>query len=763
MKFNIYAADVTGVETNTLYPHRYEVETPNQLAEALAKDNVACKFRNNYRHTDNIEDADCVVMDFDNDHTEVLEEMLTKEKLSARWPDVAMAVAPSRNNMKPKNGKMPRPKGHVVFPIKPTANAEYIAALKRGIRKACPLFDMKCLDAPHFIYGAEMTAEDILWQEGWITIDEIIDPVYETDEKTPARGSAGGTIPIGERNGTLSQFAAKILKRFGDTDYAHQAFRLRAEQCEEPLSEKELNVIWRSAQKFFHTKVESSAGYESPDEYNDEFSEPGCLRPSDFTDVSEARMFAKEYGDIVAHTTATDFLCYDGRVWDESNARAMMLLMEFLDMQLIDAMHLCAVTKQALLASGVGESAIEAGGKRAMKDLEGEQLKLFMDYLDAKSYYAFVMKYRDMKHFMATLQAAKAILDVPISDFDSDPYLLNTLDGTLDLRKGMSSLREHDPADRITKITAVAPSDEGKDLWLDQLEKTFMGNAGIIEYTQATFGEAAFGQVENERLLIGYGGGRNGKSTVCNSMARTLGTYAGVISSDVLTAGVKRNVKPEIAEIKGKRLLIAGELEEGMRLSTAIVKQLCSTDPIKGEKKYKKPFDFIPSHSLILYTNHLPKVGAIDDGIWRRLVVIPFNAKFEGKSDIKNYTEYLAEHAGEYILKWLIEGAEKAYRADFKTKTPPEVQAAIDKYRQDNDWFTHFLDERCEVGADLMQRSGEFYAAYREYCAASGDYIRDSATFYTTLEQKGFTKKKKSDGSYIFGLHLKEEEESVPF
>ena len=71
--------------------------------------------------------------------------------------------------------------------------------------------------------------------------------------------------------------------------------------------------------------------------------------------------------------------------------------------------------------------------------------------------------------------------------------------------------------------------------------------------------------------------------------------------------------------MKGKRLLIAAELEEGMRLSTATVKQLCSTDPIKGEKKYKEPFDFTPSHTLVLYTNHLPKVGAMDRGIWRRL------------------------------------------------------------------------------------------------------------------------------------------------
>ena len=108
--------------------------------------------------------------------------------------------------------------------------------------------------------------------------------------------------------------------------------------------------------------------------------------------------------------------------------------------------------------------------------------------------------------------------------------------------------------------------------------------------------------------------------------AKVLGTYSGNISADALTVGCRRNVKPELAEIKGKRILIASELEEGTRLNTATIKQLCSTDQIYGEKKYKDPLSFTPSHLTVLYTNHLPKVGATDPGTWRRLIVIPFNA-----------------------------------------------------------------------------------------------------------------------------------------
>lgn len=125
------------------------------------------------------------------------------------------------------------------------------------------------------------------------------------------------------------------------------------------------------------------------------------------------------------------------------------------------------------------------------------------------------------------------------------------------------------------------------------------------------------GKVCVEGLIIAYGEGRNGKSTFWNTLSRVLGTYSGNMSADTLTVGCKRNVKPELAEAKGKRIIIAAELEEGMRLNTSNVKQLCSTDEIYAEKKYKDPFSFVPSHTLVLYTNHLPKVGAIDAGTWR--------------------------------------------------------------------------------------------------------------------------------------------------
>jgi P4 family phage/plasmid primase-like protien len=235
-----------------------------------------------------------------------------------------------------------------------------------------------------------------------------------------------------------------------------------------------------------------------------------------------------------------------------------------------------------------------------------------------------------------------------------------------------------------------------------------------------------------------------------------LGTYSGNMSADTLTVGCKRNVKPELAEAKGKRLIIAAEMEEGMRLNTSTVKQLCSTDEIYAEKKYKDPFSYVPSHTLVLYTNHLPKVGAIDAGTWRRLIVIPFNAKIEGNSDIKNYADYLYDKAGGAILTWIIEGAKRVIAKDYHITQPQVVQDAIAKYRENNDWLAHFLNDCCEVDTSYSEKSSDVYNAYRSYCMQVGEYIRSTTDFYVALESAGgFDRRRTSKANVITGLRLK--------
>ena len=238
-------------------------------------------------------------------------------------------------------------------------------------------------------------------------------------------------------------------------------------------------------------------------------------------------------------------------------------------------------------------------------------------------------------------------------------------------------------------------------------------------------------------------------------MSRVLGLYSGNISADTLTVGCRRNIKPEMAEVKGKRLLIAAEMQEGARLNDSTVKQLCSTDDVFAEKKYKDPFSFKPCHTLVLYTNHLPRVSASDDGIWRRLIVIPFNAKIAGKSDIKNYGEYLYDNAGESILAWVIEGAKKVIDLDYQIPVPACVKAAIDEYRSQNDWFGHFMEDKCETGDGFRESSSSLYQAYRNYCIDTNEYVRSTADFYFALESAGFERVTLNRKRYFKGVRLR--------
>lgn len=740
MRMTFYTANCRGNAKNSLYPNKRVIDNEDDCLEIMAFDHVCAEFRNCRRSSDNFLSSDVEVLDCDNSHSDNPADWIHPGDLEERiGKDVAFAVVPSRNHRKPKEGKSARPRFHVYFPHDPIFDGDACAALKKAIQQRFVFFDANALDSARFIFGNP--TEEILWHEGEITIDCIVKP----KEKG---------IPQGQRNSTMSHFAGRVIKRYGNTDKAHRIFMEEAEKCSPPLEDEELAAIWHSACRFAE-KVQNQEGYVAPEDYNDEFCRES-LKPADYSDIGQAKVLTREYGVELRYTAATDYIRFGGTHWIESKQQAVGAAEEFLDLQLEDAKDEVIRTKEALLDAGVSEEHITSGGKALEKKIESGQMEAYLAYLSAVAYRAFVMKRRDMKYVVSALQAAKPMLEIGVSDLDRDGFLLNTPDGTYYLPEGLSGRRDHSPEDYITKMTMAAPGDQGREIWLDALDTIFCKDKDLIAYVQQIVGMAAVGRVYMEALIIAYGEGSNGKSTFWNTIARVLGTYSGNMSADALTVGCKRNVKPELAEAKGKRLLIASELEEGVRLNTSIIKQLCSTDEIFAEKKYKDPFSFTPSHTLVLYTNHLPKVGAMDSGIWRRLIVIPFNAKITGGGDQKNYADYLVENAAPFITAWIIEGAKKAAEKHFRIPLPQCVEDAINKYKSDNDWLGHFLSECCECGDDYEVGSGKFYSEYRAYCARVGDFTRSTTEFYNAVEQAGFKRVKKKHSMWILGLRLLE-------
>lgn len=741
MRMTFYTANCRGNAKNSLYPNKRVIDNEDDFLEVMAYDHVCGEFQTFRRSGENFLSSDVDVMDCDNDHSENPADWISPESLVERLTDVSFVIAPSRHNEKVKDGKSARPRFHVYFPHDPVTEETACASLKKAIQQQFPFFDAKALDAARFIFGNPV--EKVLWHEGELTIDCLVKP-KETG------------IPQGQRNSTMSHFAGRVIKRYGNTEKAHRIFMEEAEKCTPPLEEEELDTIWQSACRFAE-KVQSQEGYVAPEEYNDAFIRDS-LKPLDYSDIGQAKVLTREYGLELRYTAATDYIRFQGQYWVESKQQAVGAAEEFLDLQLEDARDEVARTRQALLKLGVSEEAVTSGGKTLEKKIESGQMEAYLDYVSSVAYKAFVMKRRDMKYVVSALQAAKPMLEISVGDLDRDGFLLNTPDGTYYLPDGMEGRRDHRPEDYITKMTAAAPGDEGKAVWLDALDTIFCKDKTLIRYVQQIVGMAAVGKVYLESLIIAYGEGRNGKSTFWNAIARVLGTYSGNMSADTLTVGCKRNVKPELAEAKGKRLLIAAELEEGVRLNTSVVKQMCSTDEIFAEKKYKDPFSFIPSHTLVLYTNHLPRVGANDPGTWRRLLVIPFYAKIDGGGDVKNYADYLVSEAAPAIMAWIMEGAKEAIRQNFHIPSPACVEDAIKSYREDNDWLGHFLSDCCEVDVTYREKSGELYQEYRSYCVRTGEYARSTADFYNALESAGFSRRKAKKGIIVFGLRIKSED-----
>ena len=742
MQMTIYDAVTVGSRSNCVYPNPVTVTDADTMRQAAAFDHVCAAYKQNYRSVDNFLKADCLPMDCDNDHSDDPDDWLTPFDVAMDFPGVGMIFVYSKSHMKQKGKRGPRPRFHVYFICTETTNSEIYSSWKDRLIADYPYFDDGAKDSARFLFGVKNAAVEVY--DGEITIDEFLaDSFAEWD-------AAQGQIPEGSRNKTMSHYAGRVIKRLGNTEEAHKQFLKEAEKCSPPLDDAELAGIWGSAVKF-GAKVAAQEGYIPPEQYNQDF----LLMPEDFSDVGQAIVLSREYMDRLRFSPATDYIVFNGSFWEESQPNAQGIAQELTARQLEEAETEIQRCMKEMSDNGAWAMLAAMGAKKAMAAFNEAQRRSFEKYERAETYRKYAIKRRDTKYISAALKEARPMIQIEQRVLDADEFLLNLPSGTCDLRTG--AVREHNAQDYITKQTAVDPSGDGMDVWEDTLQTFFQGDVDLIRYVQEIVGLAAIGKVYIEALVIAYGEGRNGKSTFWNTIARVLGTYSGNMSADTLTVGCKRNVKPELAEAKGKRMIIAAELEEGMRLNTSNVKQLCSTDEIYAEKKYKAPFSYVPTHTLVLYTNHLPRVGAIDQGTWRRLIVIPFNAKIEGKADIKNYSDFLFKTAGGAVLSWIIEGAKRVIASDYKIAQPRVVQDAIQKYKENNDWLSHFLEDCCEIDPSYEAKSGEVYNTYRSYCNQMGEYARSTTDFYTAIEAADFTRHKTKKGMLIRGFRLKSE------
>ena len=470
-------------------------------------------------------------------------------------------------------------------------------------------------------------------------------------------------------------------------------------------------------------------------------------KPPDYSDAGNAVVLVNEYHGLLAFCDALGWLSWAGTHWEQNDHKAVEKAIELTEHMIMEsgveldiALHSEADAKIALAQDKEGAKEQLARAKETVKQ--------------AKAYFAHASKSRNVSHINGMLKLSQPPLHIAADKLDADPFLLNTPGGMVNLQTG--EIRPHSidaPFQYCTRITNVSPGSQGAAVWTEFLQTITCGDDSLAGFLQQVAGMAAIGKVFYEGIVTANGGGRNGKSTFFNTIYGVLGTYAGTIDSNVLTTD-RQNRGAALATLRGKRLVIAAELEEHQRLSTSTLKKLASTDYLTIEEKYRAPEDIAPSHTLVLFTNHLPRVGSTDDGTWRRIIVVPFNAVIPEETGVQNMSDLLVEEAGPAVLSWIIQGAVDFTLNGFKLTFPDAVAMATEEYRSRENWLERFISERCIREPSARVGARELYTEYKTWAQDTGEYTRRENDFAEAMEKAGYQKVKPKGKFHYAGLRL---------
>lgn len=336
----------------------------------------------------------------------------------------------------------------------------------------------------------------------------------------------------------------------------------------------------------------------------------------------------------------------------------------------------------------------------------------------------------------AALYIARKMLAIPTERLDADPWALNCQNGTVDLRTG--DMRPHRASDYITHCVPMAYDPEAEaPTWERVLSQITLEDGvkvrPVAAFLQRWFGYCATASTREQCFVVHWGSGGNGKSTVLGTIGTLLNGYAGTAAPGLLTARRADSHPTEIASLMGKRMVTAHESDEGAVLREGFVKQATGEDELSARFMRGDFFEFKPTHKIQLLTNHRPIIKGQDPGIWRRILLVPYLAKFGSEAEVR---AGLAQHVKDMsvgdalrreqqgILTWLVRGAVIWFHEGLN---PPEaVLAASEAYKGEQDRVLQFITECCEVGqteehiVPLAGPFGGLYPAYREWCNEGG-------------------------------------------
>lgn len=406
-------------------------------------------------------------------------------------------------------------------------------------------------------------------------------------------------------------------------------------------------------------------------------------------------------------------------------------------------------------------------GKKWMVDQEGKIKKLAdkviekmkhekvfvadgMDEEDAKkALHKHIKSTRNHNGKTNMIKESQHLISIRPQMFDADLHLLNVQNGYLNLKTG--ELHEHEKERYFTKISNVEFTDKADcPMWKDFLNQIFNNDANLIQYIQRAVGYTLCGSTEEQMMFILFGNGRNGKSVFLDIVTELFGTYATNIQPQALMVKQQSsNANPEIAKLAGARLVTTTEPGEGMRFDEGLVKQLTGGDKVTARFLYEDEFEFTPQFKIWMATNHKPYIRGTDDGIWRRMAIIPFTVQIPESKVDKKLTFKLKRELNA-ILNWAVEGYLAWQREGLKE--PQIIKDQREEYRGEMDVVQAFINECCTVKGHASVQASALYQSYKNWAQDNSQYLMNSTKFGREMGKR--FSKFRSNGTYYKGIEI---------
>lgn len=517
-------------------------------------------------------------------------------------------------------------------------------------------------------------------------------------------------IGSGGRNSALTSIAGGIRRKGANpAQVAAQLMEINARQCDPPLPTSEVRAIAASIGSYAPGGMAWEPAHDP------------------HTHVANANRIRHHWRDRLLHVPGIGWHVW-GPPWRHDEGAAQLVVQG--------------------LGKIIAAEAANMGTWVAQADDRDERARR-QKSMDARFKWAGDSEYSGS--IASSMRLAEPHLSCNAATLDADPFLLGLPSGVLDLRTG--EVREHRQEDLITRVAgtdwvpgATAPR------WEQFLNEIMGGDAELVEYLQRLAGYSLSGQRGDHLLPILWGRGANGKSTFIGTLQKMLGDYAGTASPDLLIAKAGSEHPTALADLQGRRLMVVSETGEGARLDEERAKWLTGGDVITARRMRQDFYQFAPTHLLMMQTNHRPRATGTDEGLWRRVRLIPFTITVPPERRDPRLPDTLrGELPG--ILAWAFEGWKK-YQND-GLPVPAAVHAAGAEYRAASDIIGQFLADCCtEQDALFTVRASELYAAYCRWCDESGEKPRSQRNFGMALTDRGLERARYGDGYRWRGISL---------